>query len=282
MFLLRSCKKMGKKRKSMSNATSWHTTLKTFSALLQHILFISKQRIISRNIDAMFWVSTQVVASQYLLPLFGVQASFGTFIFAGLFSVWPLFEVVTQAGNFIADIHGNNKISYELTLPIPQWLIFLKFGLETVICSLLGSIVILPIGMLILGKHLSFEHTNWFYFIVMLLLTHMFYGAITIFMTSITPSVDYLTSIRSRYMFPLWFLGGYQTIWLAIYQKVPWVGCLLLLNPITYTMEGLRAALLGQEGYIPLWINIVALLFFSWFFAYLGIKILKRRLDCLP
>ena len=266
----------------MSKKSCWSSNIKTLLALLQQVFFTSKQRILSRNLDAIFWVSTQIIASQYLLPLFGVQASFGTFIFVGLFSVWPLFEVVTQAGNFIADIHGNNKISYELTLPINQSLIFLKFGLETVICSLLGSVVILPMGMLILGKHLSFEHTNWFYFIIMLLLTHIFYGAITMFMTSITPSVDYLTSIRSRYMFPLWFLGGYQTIWSVIYHKVPWVGALLLLNPITYTMEGLRASILGQQGYIPLWINIVALLGFSTLFAYLGIRILKRRLDCLP
>jgi ABC-type polysaccharide/polyol phosphate export permease len=82
-----------------------------------------------------------------------------------------------------------------------------------------------------------------------------------------------------RFIFPLWYLGGFQFSWKIFYKVSPSFAYLNLANPMTYVMEAMRGAILGQEDYIAFWYCMLALLFFSticWFFA---LKKLKNRLD---
>ena len=82
-----------------------------------------------------------------------------------------------------------------------------------------------------------------------------------------------------RFILPLWFFGGTQFSWQTIYNIAPYIGYLTLLDPLVYVMEGMRAAVLGQEGNLPFWLCVAVLWVLTVVFGWWAIKRLKTRLD---
>ena len=82
-----------------------------------------------------------------------------------------------------------------------------------------------------------------------------------------------------RFVYPLWFLGGFQYSWQVLYDFSPLFAYVSLLNPVLYVMEGTRAAILGQEGSLNFWLCILMLIFFTLLCGWHALKQLKRQLD---
>jgi ABC-type polysaccharide/polyol phosphate export permease len=66
---------------------------------------------------------------------------------------------------------------------------------------------------------------------------------------------------------------------MASYKTIPSFAMVNLINPMIYTTEAVRVALLGQKGFINFWLCILAILFFASISLYLGITNLRKRLD---
>jgi ABC-type polysaccharide/polyol phosphate export permease len=75
--------------------------------------------------------------------------------------------------------------------------------------------------------------------------------------------------------------GGYFYTWMAINSISHIAGILNLFNPVMLACETLRAAVLGQKGYIDFWFAILGLWLFIILFALFGVIRLKKRLDCV-
>jgi ABC-2 type transport system permease protein len=152
------------------------------------------------------------------------------------------------------------------------------------VCSyaLLGillSIVVLPFGKLILFNSFNLAGISWIKFAIMLVLGNIFYGVFTLAVMAHVGVMAKMENIWSRFIFPMWFLGGFQFSWIAIYNLSPLMAYVLLCNPILFIMEGTRAALLGQQDSLPWGMCCVALCFFivsGWFYAQYK---MKRLLD---
>jgi ABC-type polysaccharide/polyol phosphate export permease len=73
---------------------------------------------------------------------------------------------------------------------------------------------------------------------------------------------------------------GGSTFPLNAVQKVsPFIAKLLLLNPIIYAYEGLRASVLGQAGYLNIWFCFAMLWLTSLSLGFFALNRLKHRLD---
>jgi hypothetical protein len=82
-----------------------------------------------------------------------------------------------------------------------------------------------------------------------------------------------------RFVYPLWVFGGYQYSYAVLANKNPWFAYISLINPQLYIMEGMRAAILGQEGYLNFWLCAGMTFFFSIICGIHAIFKIKRRLD---
>ena len=91
--------------------------------------------------------------------------------------------------------------------------------------------------------------------------------------------MERIETVWTRFIFPLWFLGGFQFSWQIVYGISKPLSYVMLANPVTYVMEGLRAATLGQAGYIHFWICVGMLCAFSIATGTLAYRGLKKRLD---
>lgn len=252
---------------------------KIFWELLKTDLIVFGHNLIGNIIDCIIWVTLTMFVFAYIFPSLGMTKDYGALWLGSAIASWAIFEAWPSILTFISDIKGNNSISYELTLPIPSWLIIIKRILGYTINSMAITLIILPLGKLILWNNISFANFNILKFILIFITINIFASTFAHFLTSLIPSLERIGTAWMRILFPMWFLGGAQFPWYAINQMSPKLGKISLLNPIIYMMEGSRASILGQQNFISLWYCLLALWGFTFIFGTIAIIRIKKRLD---
>lgn len=258
-----------------------YNRIQTFANLLLRDARVFKKHIIGRFIDACVWTGIILFVSQYIMPQFGVSTDFGTFVMIGNIAAWGMLEVGTNVSILISDLLGIQSTSYYLTLPIPQSWIFIRIGLSDAFKSFISTLPMIPIGKLVLWNHVSLSNILYGKLIVSYIIAHLFFGFFGLFLASKTPNLEYITTVKLRIIFPMWFLGCYQFTWCMLYKSYPIVAYINLLNPIVYIMEGMRSAVVSDYTLIPYLFCTMMTILFTIFFGYLGVRQFKKRLDCL-
>lgn len=252
----------------------------TFFALVQRDMAVFWPSWKGRFVNGVIWGALVVAIFEYIMPSSGLK-NHGFFIAAGSIASWGFFEVMENVAKFVGDLEGQRSITYYLTLPLPQWLVFGRLAVTNALQAMSISILFLPIFKILLGSAFSFTHFSLPKFIIIVLLVHLFFGVFSLYLSAQMESLDKMSNVWMRIVFPLWWLGCYQFSWQTLYTFSPRIAQLNLLNPLVYVMEGMRAAIMGQEGFLPFWYCVGALICFSGILGWIGLNHLKRRLDCL-
>ena len=82
--------------------------------------------------------------------------------------------------------------------------------------------------------------------------------------------------IFSVVVIPITFLGCVYYPWAAL-GKIPWLQYGVLINPIVYMSEGLRASLTPSMGHMPDAMILAMLLFFLALLTWVGMRGFRRR-----
>ena len=255
--------------------------IQTFLTILVRDARVFKQHIVSRMIDACVWAGASLYVAQYILPQFGIDQKYASFLMLGNLAVWGMFEVGTNMAIILGDLQGTNSLSYYLTLPLPSNWIFIRLALMDTYRSIIPTVLMIPIGKLILQDNISLSSINYPKLFLAWILSHLFFGFFGLFLSSITPNFEYITTIRQRFIFPLWFLGCYQFSWYMLYEANPILAYINLLNPVVYIMEGMRGAANLPIQTLPFSLCMLVTSLITIVFAYLGIHSFKKRVDCL-
>ncbi len=250
-----------------------------FKSLLQTDLLLLNQTIKDKLIDLFIWIITMVLVNTYLMPAFGLSQSYSGFLIASLIGSAGLFEVYASATNLIGDFSGINITSYYLTLPMPSWLVWIEKMIFFTINTTVISILILPISKLLVWNSFSLAQFSLFKFAIVFLLSNIFSAAFALWVTTRIPGMEQIGSVWMRFVYPVWFLGGFQYSYQVLHAFNPYLAWLSLANPMLYIMEGMRAAVLGQEGSLNFWLCCVMIIFFTALCMWHGLKRLKQRLD---
>lgn len=243
-------------------------------------LVVFKQFVLQDIINIFVWFSCFLIVSAYIFPALGMFKKFGEFAAFSLIAAESYWRIWPACFDLVGDLEGDRIIDYYLTLPIPSWLVFIKFVLVNVIKSIVFGFVTFPLSLLILWNKITFDNFSIPKFIAIFLAISLFTGFFFIFLSSITKNVQSLRKIGIRIILPLWFFGAAEFPWKAIYSLVsPKLAYVLLLNPWLYAMEGIHAAALGQAKFLSFWLCLTVLFITSVLFGIIGILKLKRRLD---
>jgi ABC-2 type transport system permease protein len=242
-------------------------------------LTIFKQAFFGKFIDLSIWVILTVVVTSYIMPYFGLSHDFGPFQVAGVIAAAGLFELYANVVDLVADFEGDRVINYNLTLPIPSWLAIVSKATYYFIIYLILALLMLPIGKIALWNQLDLTQINYFKFAVALIFQSIFYACFVLWASSIIANMTQMSNVWSRFVFPMWFMGGFQFSWMALYHVIPIIAYISLINPMIYITEAVRAAMLGQSGYINFWISLLLIALFSGISFALGYRNLKKRLD---
>lgn len=264
-----------------SHNISYFQTLKY---LFIRSIKITTPGLMDKMFNSLLWSTLNIVIFAFIMPKMGLDKSFGAFIVATMPTSCAFFTSINSIYALLTDVTSDgSSLTYELILPIPQWLVFTKYALENMYQALAVSILILPVGKLILWNEFSLEYFSVFKFLLMLIVSSMFFGFFSIFITSFCKDIySGLDNIWIRIIFPMWFLGGFQFSWKTLYAASPLLAYINLCNPLVYALEGTRAAVLNPQDSLPYELCVFALMVFTFVFGYAGIQKLKKRLDCLP
>lgn len=254
-------------------------TLNVMKELIIIELKIFKQNFIDKIIDAGIWVTLVTIVNSYIMPYFGLASDFGPFQFGGLLAAIGLFELYGTIVGLVSDIDGEKIINYNFTLPIKSYLAIVSKAISYFILYLTLSIAMFPIGKICLWNQIDLFSINYFKLILGLIVTNIFYACFVILISSITKNINSIGSIWARFIFPIWFMGGFSFSWISLYKQIPTLAYLNLLNPMTYITELIRVGLLGQNGYLNYWLCFFIIILFSIFSLYFGTLNLKKKLD---
>ncbi|NGX56868.1 MAG: hypothetical protein K1060chlam5_01116 [Candidatus Anoxychlamydiales bacterium] len=255
--------------------------LKTFYNIILKEMFVYKKTFKSKAIDLLIIVLSNMIVFNYIMPYFGVKPNYGAFILIGLIPAVNFFDIIPKTTDLVMDITGSKKISYILTLPLPSFLSIAAIPVSWAISGCMYTILVLPLGKLILWNKFSLEHFSFFKFILAFLIINIMFGFFALWLAALIKSMKYVSWVWARIVNPLFMLGGYFYSWKAIFSMSHIAGYMNLINPVMFATEALRSSVFESKNFVPYWISILAMLLFTIMFAFLGIKKLKKRLDCV-
>lgn len=231
--------------------------------------------------DNIAWPFSLIFVSGYVSPLLGVPADYGVFISVSMLVIMGSYTAWTAAAPLAADLAGERKISYELTLPVPYWLVWIKVSLTLATKAAIFSVASLVIGKLVLWNSFSFAQFSLWRFGIVYIISCLFFGMFASWATVITKSVEGHSRLDLRLTGPMFYLNGWTASWLVMYTACPALGIFTLCTPWIYAYEGTRSAILGSNGYLPFWLCTGMLFTFTLIFALTGLRLFKKRMDCV-
>ncbi len=242
-------------------------------------LLIFKQTFLDKFIDISIWIILTIFVTGYIMPYFGLADNFGIFQLGGVIAAVGLFEVYVSAVDLVADLQADRVVDYTLTLPIPSWLAIVSKAGYYFFVYLALTISVLPLGKILLYNQLDLTQINYAKLLLAIIFQSAFYACFVIWAASVIDDLARLGSVWSRFIFPMWFMGGFQFSWTSLYHVIPMIAWIDLINPMIYITESTRVAISGQAEYLNFWLCLLAIAFFSTAFLLVGLINLKKRLD---
>ena len=258
------------------------SSLQIFGWLLWRDMRVLKIDFLNTVIDALVVPAIFIIIAGYVLPDLGMPATYGSFMLVSTL-VFMAYSTTTWRGasQLISDIEGDKAVSYELTLPLPSWMVFVKFACKYALNAIFINILTIPMGKLLLWDKFDLSSFHLFKFIMIYILVTLFFGFYSLWIASWVKGVPGFTRFWLRYGSQLIFFSGYQYPWQILNRALPLFSYINLLNPFVYAFEGTRAAVLGPVGCIPYWICFSCLILSIIFFGYFADKNFRKRLDCV-
>ena len=258
----------------------------TMYYMLYRGLIVMRQTLPDKIINHLFWVILSIIVFCYIMPhapSVGTDSTYGILIALSMPISAAFFGAINCMYGLLYDVtNEGSNLRYELTLPIPQWLTFVKYGIEISLQTFFATSILFPVVYIMLYQQVPFTIFGIIKFYIVLLATSIFSGFFSIFIVSMAQDMlQGLDNVWIRIVFPMWFLGCFQFSWSDLYTINKYVAYLDLCNPLTWALEASRSSIVANGSILNFWLCIVVLLFFALFFSYVGTKRLLKRMDCL-
>ncbi|MDN3506656.1 MAG: ABC transporter permease [Simkaniaceae bacterium] len=231
--------------------------------------------------DTCFLLFTNAIVFGYFMPKLGVSADYGPFIVVGAIASFGLFDIIAHVGELIFDIEGDRTITFKLAMPVPSWVVFAQLAIKWGLNSFLLCAPLFFVGKLLLWDSFDLTSINLFKLLIIFPTASLFFGTFSLWLAGVLKKVINLSRLFLRFINPLFMFGGYFFTWKDSFELAPAIGYAILIDPMIYVMEGMRAACLGQAGYLPFWNCVIVLWGFILILGTHAITSLKKRLDCI-
>jgi len=253
----------------------------TYFHLIRRDLIVFRREFWTKFIDTALLFFTNVMAFGYFLQQEGAHEGYAAFFVVGAIASFGFVEIIGKVGLLLADMDGDKTINHTLVMPIRSNMVFYYIASSWAITSMIFSALLFPIGKLLVFTEWNWEAISFWRVVLLFVTANLFFGSFALWLSGVIKGMTRLNSLWFRYIAPMWMFGGYVYSWQSAYDLSHLVGYLSFINPMIYVMEGMRAAALGQEGYLPFWLSFCMLWVFIIACTMHGIRRLRRKLDCI-
>ncbi len=239
----------------------WYRELKVFSR--------EPSRIVSSLIQPLMWLLIYGTGLGSIVSVSSTGTSYQSFIFPGILAMTVLFGSLFFGLYVILDKRVD-FLKEVLVAPLNRSTIFFGKVLGGSTDGLIQIVLLMILGALFFGIPLSFYSVFMSFLIVILLLVSITSLGLTI--GAIMESPEGFGLITSFVIFPLFFLSG------ALFpvDKLPaWLHVFVVINPVSYAVDGLRTVILGISGF-GLALDFMVLIVFAVVMVLIGTAAFKR------
>jgi ABC-2 type transport system permease protein len=271
-----------------SNDTKFVVYTRAFNGLLQRDFRVLTREIvpflirIAMNPLLFLFVFTFVMphmsGGTSMSPTAGMASGggFGTVLLPGLMAVAIMFSGIAAVALPLAQEFGvTREIDDRVMCPLPIGAVAIEKIVFSAIQSVFAAVVVFPLAYYIPSTPVLAHVNSWPFLIAVLILASLLAGALGLTIgTFVQPKQIGL--IFGVVIMPITFLGCVYYPWAAL-TSIKWLQIGVLINPIVYITEGLRAALTPTIAHMPDATILGMLLFFFILLTWLGLKGFANR-----
>jgi ABC-2 type transport system permease protein len=201
---------------------------------------------------------------------------FGTVLLPGLMAVGIMFSGIAAVALPLAQEFGvTREIDDRVMCPLPIGAVAIEKIVFSAIQSVFAAAVVFPLAYYIPSTPVIAHVSSWWFLAAVLVLASLLAGALGLTIgTFVQPKQIGL--IFGVVIMPITFLGCVYYPWAAL-SSIRWPQIGVLINPIVYITEGLRAALTPTIGHMPEAIILGMLLFFLILLTIMGLRGFANR-----
>ena len=218
-----------------------------------------------------------VIVFGFLLPRMGlVPHAFTTMMIPGIVALsLAMSAIQSVALPMVADFGYTKEIEDRLLAPIPTALVAIEKIVAGVIQGMIAAAFVLPIARLIMGPIPGLTFANLGLLVLVTVLSGTAFSAMGMFLgTAIAP--QQIGLMFAVILAPMIMFGCTYYPWVGL-ERVPLIKYIVLINPLVYVSEGMRASLTPTIPHMPLAVLLAALVAICVLFLWLGLRAFRRR-----
>jgi ABC-type multidrug transport system permease subunit len=267
------------------------TLLKTFNAMMAREFRVLRRNAIGTFTRAVMQPLLFVFVFAYVFPKIGGGfnlgggasaapggINFATILVPGLMASMLLMQgIMAVTFPLVMEFSWQRTIEDRALAPVPIRVLAIQKIVAGAVQSFLGACIVFPIVLLVhaAGQAPHVHVTSWALLIVILAAASLLTAALGLLLgTAMDPRK--MQMLFAVILLPATMLGCVYYPWSALHH-IRWLQIAVLINPMVYMSEGLRAVLTPELGHMPMWAVLLALLGGTVVFSYLGIRTFTNR-----
>jgi ABC-2 type transport system permease protein len=271
------------------------TLVKTFAAMMAREFRVLRRNAPSTFIRAVMQPLMFAFVFAYVLPKIGSGFSLGsagasastaaaggvnfsTILVPGLMASMFLMQgMFGTTMPLVMEFSWQRTIEDRALAPVPIGVLAIQKITAGAIQAFLGAVIVFPIVLLVhspgQGPHVHV--TNWFLFALIMVAASTMTASLGLLLGTVVDPRK-IQMVFAVVLLPATMLGCVYYPWSALHA-IPWLQWLVLINPMVYISEGLRAVLTPSIGHMPLWGVLAALIGGTLIFGGLGVRTFRNR-----
>lgn len=255
-------------------ATSWQ--------LVKRDLHVTKKELKNLAIDAALLTIVELLLFGKLMPMIGMPSAFIIPVYLGSIIMFIFFRASSFADTVVYDLEFNRIIDYQLTLPMPATTLLITKIVGFMMQTMIVTLPQLFIGLAFLQPDQSLlSLSTCIYLTLFYPLILFFFGSLFLFFSFHYQFHWFITNIWVRRCEPLLMVSTIIAPWHTIYELSPLMAAIVLINPVSYAIEGLRTIIMQSPNALPLTLCTIGLLIASAISFILASNAFAKKVDHL-
>jgi ABC-2 type transport system permease protein len=204
--------------------------------------------------------------------------NFATILVPGLMASMLLMQgIMAVTFPLVMEFSWQRTIEDRALAPVPIKVLAIQKITAGAVQAFLGACIVFPIVLLVhaAGQAPHVHVTNWGLFALILVFASLLTSSLGLLLGTIMDPRK-MQMLFAVILLPATMLGCVYYPWAALHH-IRWLQIAVLINPMVYMSEGLRAVLTPSLEHMPMWAVMLALVGGTVVFGYLGTRTFTKR-----
>jgi ABC-2 type transport system permease protein len=269
------------------------TLVKTFNAMMAREFRVLRRNAVATFTRAVMQPLLFVFVFAYVFPKIGGgfnlgggsaasrttgSINFATILVPGLMASMLLMQgIMAVTFPLVMEFSWQRTIEDRALAPVPIRVLAIQKIVAGAVQSFIGAVIVFPIVLFVhaAGQAPHVHVTNWALFVLILIFASLLTSALGLLLGTIMDPRK-MQMLFAVILLPATMLGCVYYPWAALHN-IRWLQIAVLINPMVYMSEGLRAVLTPVLGHMAMWSVLLALIGGTVVFGYLGTRTFTKR-----